>query len=270
MSLPMEAIVETVRAAAELAVQAQSDGLEVKVKGTQDFVTHADREVEQFFRSRLTAILPGSEVLGEEFGGPTDADRLWIIDPIDGTTNFIRGLPHWCISLGLMEDGELRFGTILAPALGLLFVAQSGQGAEVNGRQLRRRRTDPASALVNIGRSRHRHTGFLPALVGALNDSKVDHRLLGSGALGLALTAAGNIDGAIEGHVNLWDAAAGFVIAREAGCMVNNFFTEGALDHGNPAVAAPPGMEEIVFGALEAASGEPVPRLGDTRSRPHA
>ncbi len=261
MSLPVDSLAEVVRAAADLAVRERAGGLDVHVKGRQDFVTHADRAVEKFLRPRLTELLPGSEVLGEEFGGPTEGDRLWIVDPIDGTTNYIRGLPHWCVSVALVEDGSPRLGAILAPATDELYLAEAGKGAWRNGARLRRTPVDPAKALINIGQSKPHGTTFFARLVTRLRDDGIDHRLLGSGALGLALAASGEVDGAIEGYANAWDVAAGLLIAREAGCSVNRFFTDGALRDGNPAITAAPGVDEAVFGAIEKALGEPVPQL---------
>ena len=261
MKLPVEAIVASVRDAGALAMRERSGGLSVEAKGRQDFVTQADRAVERLLRPRLTGLLPGSEFLGEEDGGPVEADLLWIVDPIDGTTNYIRGLPHWCVSVALMQAGRLRFGAILAPILDNLYLAEAGCGATVDGRLLHRAPVDPASALVNVGQSKRQGTDFFSALVGGLRDRHVDHRLLGSGALGLAQTAGGEVDGSVEGQVHSWDVAAGLLIARETGCVVNDFFTAGAMRDGNPSVAAAPGAEESVFGAVEAALGHSLPRL---------
>jgi len=261
MDLPVEAIVAAVRAAGDLAEREKASGLTVCSKGKQDFVTQADRAVERFLRPRLVELLPGSEVLGEEFGGPGDAELLWAVDPIDGTTNYIRGLPHWCISVGLVAKGELRFGTIFAPTLGRMYVAEAGRGATLNERRLRREAVNPASAIVNLGQSRRRQAEFLPRLVAELRGHELDIRLLGSGAMGLAETASGEVDGAIEGQVSLWDIAAGLVIAREAGCRVNDFLAENSASDANPAVAAAPGLEDLVFGCTEFAIGFPIPRL---------
>ena len=261
MILPVEAIVDVIRVAGSLAQQERSRGLHVEAKARQDFVTQADREVERFLRPRLTGLLLGSELLGEEDGGPTGAEILWIVDPIDGTTNFIRGLPLWCISVALLEAGTLRLGAILAPALDCLYLAEAGKGASLNGIPLHRSKVDPASALVNVGQSKRKDARFLSTLIAGLRDNDVDHRLLGSGALGLALTASGEVDGAVEGQVQAWDVAAGLLIAREAGCVVNDFFVPGGMELGNPAVAAAPGLEDCVFAAVEAALGTAVPRL---------
>ena len=264
MTLPVEAIVSTIRVAGTIAMQERSRGLHVEAKGRQDFVTQADRAVEHHLRARLMELLPGSEFVGEEGGGPTEANLLWIVDPIDGTTNYIRGLPHWCVSVALMEAGRLRFGAILAPVLEDLYLAEDCSGATLNGKPILRERVDPASALVNVGQSKRQTPGFYATLISGLREHHLDHRLLGSGALGLAQTASGELDGSVEGHVRPWDVAGGLLIAREAGCVVNDFFRSGAMRDGNPAIAAAPGVEDFVFGAVEAALGHRVPRLPST------
>ena len=261
MTLPVEAIVDAMRVAAALATTERSCGLSVEAKARQDFVTQADRAVERLLRPRLKDLLPGSEFLGEEDGGPTEAERLWIVDPIDGTTNFIRGLPHWCISVAFREHGRLRFGAILAPVLDQLYLAEAGQGATRNGHPIRRTEVDPAAALVNVGQSKRQGTGFFAKLISGLRDHQIDNRLLGSGALGLALTASGEVDGSIEGQAQAWDVAAGLLIAHEAGCVVNHYFNVNAMLEGNASVAAAPGVEDYVFGAVEAASDIRLPRV---------
>lgn len=264
MTLPVEDIVDAMRVAGALAATERESGLSVEAKGRQDFVTQADRAVERFLRQRLKELLPDSEFLGEEDGGPIRAERLWIVDPIDGTTNFIRGLPHWCISVAFQERDSLRFGAILAPALDQLYVAEAGQGATRNGRPIHRTAVDPDSALVNVGQSKRQGTGFFARLISGLRDHQIDNRLLGSGALGLASTASGEVDGSIEGQAQAWDVAAGLLIAQEAGCVVNDFFTAGAMLSGNASVAAAPGIEDYVFGAVEAASDMKLRRVNPT------
>ena len=261
MSLPIEAVTDLVRDAGRQAMAVRAEGLRIEAKGRQDFVTQADRAVERFLRDRLQALLPGSEFLGEEDGGPPMADRLWIVDPIDGTTNFLRGLPHWCVSVALTEAGRPRFGVIHAPMLDLLYIAETGRGATCNGQPLRRQPVDPERAMINVGQSRHLPSRYFRELVAGLRHHQIDYRLLGSGALGLALTASGEVDGGIEGQVRPWDVAAGLVIAREAGCVVNDYFPGNTQAAALPAIAVAPGVDGVVFDVLEAALDARLPRL---------
>ena len=107
------------------------------LKGQQDYLTVTDGAVEQFVRDQIASRFPGDGVLGEEAGGLVDGPRLWIVDPIDGTANFARQIPHFCISLGLMVDGRMEAGAIYEPMHDELYIAQRGRGAWLNGKSMR-------------------------------------------------------------------------------------------------------------------------------------
>jgi myo-inositol-1(or 4)-monophosphatase len=216
--------------------------LGVTMKGAQDYLTVADGAVEELLRRRIDDAFPGDAVLGEE-GGGTAADRLWIVDPIDGTANFARGLPIWCVSIGYVQDGVPEFGAIFAPALEELYLGRRGGGATRNGAPIRASATaDLAVAMVEIGwNSRRPLRDYLGMLERAMKAGANARRSAG-GALGLAYTADGRVDAYAESHINSWDVAAGIVIAREAGCWVSDFFAGEALLRGNPILAAAPGI----------------------------
>ena len=258
MDLSTEEIVAVVREAGTLAESERAKGLAIEAKGRRDFVTQADRAVERFLRARLIARLPGSGFLGEEYGGAHDTELLWIVDPIDGTTNYIRRIPYWCVSVALMEAGQLILGVIFAPTLGSLYLAESGRGASVNGRPLCREPAGSAAGLVNIGTWKERTAEAYDRMTAGLVLRDMDYRLCGSGALALAQIGSGELDGAMEGHTSPWDVAAGLLIARESGCIVSDYFAGDAMQRGNAVVAAAPGVEDQVFAVAGEALDFPV------------
>ncbi|MCA8930342.1 MAG: inositol monophosphatase [Alphaproteobacteria bacterium] len=249
-----------VREAGALALTERAQGLAVEAKARQDFVTQADRAVERLLRERLPALLPGSEVLGEEEGGAVAADRLWVVDPIDGTTNYIRGLPHWCVSVALLERGALRLGLVYAPELDWLYRAEAGKGAMRNGEPLRRVPVAADEALLDLGQSRRQTPAAFGALIAGLREQGLQYRVIGSAALGLAMAASGEVDGFCEGHLWPWDVLAGLLIAHEAGCYVSEYLEGDAMRYGNAVLAAAPGIEEAVLRAADGALADSLPR----------
>jgi myo-inositol-1(or 4)-monophosphatase len=232
------------REASDLAMGYFGDaaGLDVSMKGAQDWLTAADGAVESFLRRRIAAAFPGDGVIGEEQGG-SDAEDLWIIDPIDGTANFARAHPHWCISIGYLRQGRPTIGVIAAPVMGEIWSAAKGDGATRNGRPISVSGiADLGRANIEIGWSPRRPAAQYQALVKGVMDAGAAPKRCGSGALGLAFVADGRSDGYIETHINSWDVAAGVVIVAEAGGAMNDFFFGQALTEGNPIIAAPPGL----------------------------
>jgi myo-inositol-1(or 4)-monophosphatase len=202
-------------------------GLAIEKKGPVDLVTAADRAVEADFRRLIASRFPHHCVLGEESGapGPATASR-WIIDPVDGTTNFAHGLALFCISIALEIDGQVALGVVYDPMAEELFTAERGEGARLNGVRLA---VSDARTLVDSllctgfpyrsadGRARQ------VELFGAfLRESRAVRRL-GSAALDLCYVAAGRFDGFWEEQLNAWDIAAGALIAAEAGARVTDF-----------------------------------------------
>lgn len=208
------------------------------LKGQQDYLTETDVEVERFVREQISQRFPDDSVLGEEGGGVTDAVRLWIVDPIDGTANFARQIPHFCISLALMIHGQIEAGAIYDPMREELFLAGRGQGAWLNGKQIQVSGVaELTAATVEIGWSnRIPVTDYLSLVEGAAR-AGCSVRRAGSGALGLAYVCAGRIEAYAERHINAWDVAAGLLLVTEAGGRVNDFWTDGALRMGNPVLA---------------------------------
>jgi len=207
----------------------------------RDLVSAADLEAEAL----LHAGIPEEDDILAEEGHSRDrgAARQWILDPLDGTVNFLHGIPFWCVSIGIVEEGRLIHGVVHAPALGETFVAWAGQGCVRNGAPVR------VSSTADLGDSLLA-TGFAYDL-DRVPDSNLDNlaalalasagiRRLGSAALDLAFTACGRLDGFWELHLNPWDVAAGILLVREAGGRVTDFPGREALPrllHGRNLVA---------------------------------
>jgi len=216
------------------------------LKGPQDPVTEADTEVERFIRSRISSTWPDDGFLGEETGR-TEGDNLWVVDPIDGTDNFARGIAHFCISIAFVAGGTTRLGAILNPATGELYEAQAGRGATKNGARISVSRNPPAHAAVEMGWStRVPRAAYLETL-NALLDAGTNVRRHGSGALALAWVAEGRIDGYAELHMNAWDALAGLLLVREAGGVTcDGADSAPQLWDGGPVFASNPRLASIM------------------------
>ncbi|MEH6675565.1 MULTISPECIES: inositol monophosphatase family protein [unclassified Sulfitobacter] len=214
------------------------ENLQVSMKGAGDFVSRADIQAEQTLKAELMSARPTYGWLAEEGGGEEGQDptRRWIVDPLDGTTNFLHGLPHWAVSIALEHKGQIVAGVVFDPAKDEMFFAEKGAGAWMNEGRLRvsgrsrmiesifatglpfAGRADLPDTLRDLGR-------ILPVCAGV--------RRWGSAALDLAYVAAGRYDGYWERRLNKWDVAAGLLIVREAGGMVEPLNPEGnILDDG--------------------------------------
>ena len=224
----------------------RTDALEISMKGFQDWLTIADGTVEREFRAMIAEAFPGDAVMGEEQGGGT-SERLWIIDPIDGTSNFARRDRQWCVSIGFVLNGRPELGLIHAPALGEMWLARRGGGATLNGLPIRcSTNTDLRRSTIECGWSTRRPTEEYLGIVTRLFAEGSSVKRSASGALGVAHAANGRTDAYIETHINSWDVAAGLVIAGEAGCRINAFCSGNWITEGNPILVAAPGIAEIV------------------------
>ncbi len=220
--------------------------LVVEHKGKQDFVSAADREVEALIRERLARELPDDGFLGEESGGAPDAS-FWAVDPIDGTTNFLRGIPLWAVSLAFVHERETLVGVVYVPPADRLFQGAAGRGAAVDGRPLRVSAAAALEdALVGIGSSMRVPPSTQVDLLRELSLCPTNLRRLGSAATALAFVADGTLDAFYEAHLSPWDALAGLLLVREAGGWTNDFAAGEGLARGNPVLAcAPPLREEL-------------------------
>jgi myo-inositol-1(or 4)-monophosphatase len=201
------------------------ENLQVSTKGPGDFVSKADREAERIIKTDLMEARPTYGWLGEETGGDAGEDptRRWIVDPLDGTTNFLHGMPHWAISIALEHKGEIVSGVIYDAAKDELYWAEKGAGAWMNDRRLRvsgRKNMSeavfatgvPFGAKATLPHMLHDLARLMPGCAGV--------RRWGSAALDLAYVAAGRYEGYWERELNAWDIAAGVLLVREAGGYV--------------------------------------------------
>ncbi len=212
-------------------------------KSAQDWLTEADGAVEALIAERIAARYPDDGFQGEETGRTRDGHFRWVVDPIDGTSNFARGRSRWCVSLGLLRHDQPVAGVLAAPALGETFAALRGAGATLNGQPIRASPAcDPARAMVEVGWSPRVSRADFVATVDRVMALGAMPRSGGSGAMALADVAAGRLDGYIELYINLWDVAAALAILHEAGARVTPFLRDGGLERGIPILAATPGL----------------------------
>lgn len=219
------------------------------LKGPQDPVTEADTEVERFIRARIAADWPDDGFLGEETGRTNGTD-LWVVDPIDGTDNFARGIPHFCVSIAFVTGGRTMLGAILNPVTGEIYESVAGQGATKNGQPIAVSKNPPEQAAVELGWSTRVPRSHYVAALHHLLDAGANVRRHGSGALALAWVAEGRTDAYAELHMNAWDALAGLLLVREAGGVTCDgadrapqLWDGGRIIAANPALA--PIMERI-------------------------
>lgn len=237
------------------------ENLQVSQKGTSDFVTKADLRSEKILLSDLSKARPDFGFLLEESGvvEGKDPNRRWIIDPIDGTTNFIHGIPHFAISIAYEEHGELCAGLVYNPVYDEMFLAEKGQGATLNNRRLR------VSGRVNIEdcvlatgiphRGRGTHKPYVKQLEAAMRES-AGIRRFGSAALDLAYVAAGRYDGFWETGLNTWDVAAGILLVREAGGFVTDIDGKGNGMDGESTLAANTAIHRLLSALLKSSAAD--------------
>ena len=234
--------------------------LQVSEKGPGDFVSRADHQAERTLRAELARTRPEYGFLGEE-GGETKGDgrHRWIVDPLDGTNNFLHGVPHFAISIGLERDGEIVAGVIYQPISDELFWAEKGNGAFIdtpNARSRRLRvsgRKDPARALVgvgmpNIGRGGD-HDVFLTKLRGLMAHT-AGVRRWGSASLDLAFVAAGRFDAFFQFGLAAWDVAAGILMVREAGGLISDIAGQPYAMGGPSILASNVGLRDALVDIL--------------------
>jgi myo-inositol-1(or 4)-monophosphatase len=244
--MPASALINVMTAAARKAGRSlvrdfgEVEQLQVSIKGPANFVTAADHRAEDVILKELQKARPGYGLLMEERGVVEGADKShrFIVDPLDGTTNFMHGIPLFSISIGLERDGELVAGVVYNPVSDELFTAEKGKGAFLNDKRRLRvaaRRT-LGDAVVATGiphRGRPGHAGFMGEMQTVMHEV-AGIRRTGSAALDLAWTAAGRFDGYWERNLQPWDLAAGIVLVREAGGIVIACDgSEDALDKGD-------------------------------------
>jgi myo-inositol-1(or 4)-monophosphatase len=223
-------------------------------KGPQDFITEVDGEVERLIQSRLTDAFAGDGFIGEEGEGLVGAPGapVWVVDPIDGTSNFARGTPHWCVSIACILGASMEVGVIYDPMLDELFCARRGAGAWLNGAPMRTAATtELGKATIETGWNMRSGPAAFVDLLARMIGTGAGVVRAGSGALGLAYVAAGRRDGYVENHINSWDCLAGNLLVTEAGGYVSDFLAGEGLRKGNPLIACAAGVKAALVKAAD-------------------
>ena len=226
----------------------------VGFKGPQDFLTEVDGEVERLVATRLHALFPEDGFIGEEGEGRVGQEGapIWVVDPIDGTSNCARGAPHFCVSIGAAIGKDVEIGVIFDPMVGNLFAARRGQGAKVNGLPMKvSDQTDLAKSAIEVGWNMKAGREKFLKLVTRIAESGAAVGRTGSGALGLAYVAAGWRDGYVENFMNAWDCLAAIALIRESGGYVSDFLAGDGLRKGNPILACAPGLKDKLIAVAE-------------------
>ena len=225
---------------------------EVGFKGPQDYMTDVDSETEQLIAARLQSVFPGDGFIGEETESRVGADggSLWVVDPIDGTANFVRGVPHFCVSIAYVASGKVEIGVVYDPMRDELFAARRGGGARLNGAPIHASKTDAlANSTIEVGWNARTGAAKYIGLLSRVTLTGAAPRRTGSGALGVAYVVAGRIDGFVEHHINAWDCLAAILLVEEAGGYVSDFLSGDGLIKGAPIIACAPGVKEALISA---------------------
>ncbi|WP_394130987.1 inositol-1-monophosphatase [Shewanella maritima] len=239
------------RAAGQTIMRAFTDldRIEISTKGTNDFVTSVDKEAEAAIIYQIRKSYPDHTIVGEEEGENRgeNKDYVWIVDPLDGTTNFVRGIPHFAVSIALQYKGKTEVAVVYDPIRDELFSAVRGNGAKLNDFRLRvTNNNDLENTIIATGFpfKARQHTESYMNILGAVFPLCADLRRAGSAALDLAYVAAGRMDGYFEIGLKPWDIAAGDLICREAGGTVtdftgnHNYLVSGNIVAGSPKITS--------------------------------
>src|SRR5690242_10218683 len=244
--------VKAARRAGNIIIRASRnlDVVAVREKAANDFVSEVDREAEQEVIRVLHAAYPDHSILAEESGATGESEYQWIIDPLDGTTNFLHGYPQYSVSIALRHRGVIEQAVIYDPTRNDLFTATRGRGAFLNDQRMRvSRRAGLKSSLLGTGFP-FRQLDYLDAYLAILRDmmkGSAGVRREGSAALDLAYVAAGRLDGFWEFGLSPWDMAAGALMITEAGGMVGDLAGENRyLETGNIVCGTPKGFVELL------------------------
>jgi myo-inositol-1(or 4)-monophosphatase len=246
--------VRAARSAGNVVVRAfeQQDKIEVSAKGTNDLVSNIDKKAEEIIIETIRKSYPKHSIISEECGylKGEDDDFQWVIDPLDGTTNFIKGIPHFAVSIALKVKGKLEQAVVFDPIRGELFTASRGKGTQLNGCRVRvKAHKELNSTIIATGfpfKCKHHMDAYMGMFTNILTKA-ADLRRAGSAALDLAYVAAGRLDGYWEIGLKPWDSAAGELLIIEAGGLVTDFV--GGHNHvksGNTVAASPRLLKEIL------------------------
>lgn len=242
----LEFAIDVARRAGELGVKffRELDKLTIESKGHQDLVSNGDREVELFVRAEIAKAYPQDGIVGEEHA-PVEgtSGHVWVIDPIDGTANFVRGIPQWCVIIACMKDGVTHTGVVHEPIGRETFYARRGGGAFVNGRPIK------VASVTSIGEgsigtgfnNRTEAVNVIPVISAIVHEGGMFFRNA-SGGLMLAYVASGRLIGYTEEHMNAWDCVAAMLIVEEAGGKTEPFNLGDVIANGTMVLAGAPGV----------------------------
>jgi myo-inositol-1(or 4)-monophosphatase len=261
---PQSALLNVMSAAARKAGRTlkrdfgEVEKLQVSLKGPANFVTAADKRAEETLKTELLKARPGYGFLGEEGGTHegTDKTHTWIVDPLDGTTNFLHGIPHFAISIGLAREGQVIAGVIYNPANDEFFTAEKGKGAFFNDHRMRvagRKRLSEAvvaCALPHLGRG---DLALFRREFAVVQEKVAGLRRFGAAALDLAYIAAGRFDCYWERNLSPWDFAAGVLMVREAGGYITDLDDNERTMEPGDVIAGNETMHREIMGLLKAA-----------------
>lgn len=216
------------------------DELEITSKSRNDLVSNADREVEILLREAIAKHFPDDGIMGEEYGHEPGASGItWVIDPIDGTANFVRGRPHWCVSIACVEGDRIIAGCIYDPVHDELYLAGANTPSTRNGKPIRVTDVDEIDlATVGIGLKPAKGDSTGLAMITPMVEAGTRLYRNSSGALSLAYVADGRLDAYVETHMHSWDFMAGALILRQAGGHMRDFNPATALTEGAPVIAS--------------------------------
>lgn len=242
--------------AGQLALRMRDDCPDgfVKNKAHQDFVTAADLAVEKLIRARIAEAYPLDTVLGEEEGAPNDlGGQVWVVDPIDGTTNYFHGLPEWGVSIAFVDNYEITHGVIHLPDMNETASTKLGCGAFMNGKKMSVSSINSAdNALIILGYSQRMDLSQYLLKIESLIGDGFEYRRQGSACFGLYSVAAGKVEAYFEEHLNPWDALAGLLLVSEAGGR----YIVDPMDHfmaqGSPVIAT--NAHQFIFNILQRTS----------------
>ncbi|MFT4927314.1 MAG: myo-inositol-1(or 4)-monophosphatase [Phenylobacterium sp.] len=249
--------IRAARNAGKIIAQAfeEHDKIESSSKGPNDFVTNIDKDAEQAIINTLRKSYPDHCIVGEELGEQIgeNTDYQWIVDPLDGTTNFIRGIPHFSVSIALKVKGKLDQAVIYDPIRSELFTASRGGGAQLNGNRMRCSKSKEIEGTVLATgfphKNKHQIDAYL-AMFKTLFVETSDIRRSGSAALDLAYVAAGRVDGFWEMGLKPWDTAAGQLLIKETGGLCTDFVGGANQDRSGNIVAGNPKMVKAMVKAI--------------------
>ena len=230
--------------------------LQVSVKGPGNFVTVSDKKVEKILIDELLKARPDYSVLSEEVGKINNNEAFkWIIDPIDGTANFLHGVPHFSISIGLEQNGEIICGIIYDPIKDEMFVAEKGNGSYLNNQRIRvSSRSKLKDCIIFTGGPKKGAKDMESSLKEYYNFSsqvQIPIRKLGSAALDMAYVAAGRCDGFWQRHLKYWDIAAGIILVKESGGLVTDYYGENKYLENKTLLAANPKINKEMIEVLK-------------------